>query len=143
MAKVSIYLSSLILTIIFIGNALAGDQTMVNNKGVAHKGSNGVSATFPDVCETPTPGGPIPIPYPNISQSSDTAKGSKRVKMDGNPIMLKGSKFKTSEGDEPGNEERVGVVMPKNGSGLKGVTVVPVDEEPAVEKKTGGVMPRD
>jgi hypothetical protein len=22
---------------------------------------------FPDVCKTPTPGGPVPIPYPNIA----------------------------------------------------------------------------
>jgi uncharacterized Zn-binding protein involved in type VI secretion len=35
--------------------------------------------------------------------SSDTADGSKTVKMDGNPIMLKGSNFATSTGDEPGS----------------------------------------
>jgi hypothetical protein len=34
--------------------------------------------------------------------SSDTAKGSKKVKCDGNPICLKDSNFKTSVGDEPG-----------------------------------------
>jgi hypothetical protein len=35
--------------------------------------------------------------------SSDTADGSSTVKMDGNPIMLKGSNFKTSTGDEAGS----------------------------------------
>lgn len=75
----------------------------VNTRTVVHKSSNGVVTVFPDVCKTPTPGGPVPIPYPNIAMSSDTAKGSKSVKMDGNPIMLKGSNFSTSTGDEPGS----------------------------------------
>lgn len=74
----------------------------VNNRTVVHKSSNGVSTAFPDVCKTPSPGGPVPIPYPNIAMSSDTDKGSKSVKMDGNPIMLKGSVFSTSTGDEAG-----------------------------------------
>lgn len=74
----------------------------VNKRTVVHKSSNGISTAFPDVCKTPTPGGPVPIPYPNIAQSADTAKGSKTVKMDGNPIMLKGSNFSTSTGDEAG-----------------------------------------
>ena len=31
---------------------------------IAHQGSNGVAAaTVPDVCKTPTPGGPVPTPY--------------------------------------------------------------------------------
>lgn len=75
----------------------------VNNRTVVHKSSNGVVTVFPDVCKTPMPGGPVPIPYPNIAMSKDTAKGSKSVKMDGNPIMLKGSNFSTSTGDEPGS----------------------------------------
>ena len=58
--------------------------------------------SFPDVCKTPSPGGPIPIPYPNIGKSSDTASGSKKVKTDGKMPMTKGSKFKTSTGDESG-----------------------------------------
>ena len=74
----------------------------VNNRTVVHKTSDGIVTVFPDVCKTPTPGGPVPIPYPNIALSKHTAKGSKTVKMDGNPIMLKGSNFSTSTGDEPG-----------------------------------------
>lgn len=75
----------------------------VNNLSVVHKGSNGVTIAFPDVCKTPSPAGPIPIPYPNIAKSSDTAKGSKKVKCDGNPICLKDSNFKMSTGDEAGS----------------------------------------
>ena len=76
---------------------------VVNARTVVHKGSSGVATAFPDVCKTPSPAGPIPIPYPNVATSSDTADGSSTVKMDGNPIMLKGSNFKTSSGDEAGS----------------------------------------
>lgn len=75
----------------------------VNKRTVVHKSSNGISTAFPDVCKTPTPGGPVPIPYPNIARSADTANGSTSVKMDGNPIMLKDSNFSTSTGDEAGS----------------------------------------
>ena len=60
--------------------SLAGITVGVNNSSVVHKSSNGVITAFPDVCKTPTPGGPIPIPYPNIAKSSDTVKSSKRTK---------------------------------------------------------------
>lgn len=76
----------------------------VNNLSVVHKGSGGVTIAFPDVCKTPAPPAPpIPIPYPNIAQSTDTAKGSKKVKCDGNPICLKDSNFRMSTGDEAGS----------------------------------------
>ena len=75
----------------------------VNFRTVVHASSSGITSAFPDVCKTPTPGGPIPIPYPNISQASDTSKGSSTVKCDGNPIMLKDSEFQMSSGDEAGS----------------------------------------
>ena len=75
----------------------------VNSLSVVHKGSNGVTTAFPDVCKTPSPAGPIPIPYPNVAKSSDTAKGSSKVKCDGNPICLKDSNFSMSTGDEAGS----------------------------------------
>jgi hypothetical protein len=71
---------------------------------LVHKGSNGISiATIPDVCKTPSPGGPIPIPYPNISQSATLAKGTTTVKADGGMMIAnKGSEFSLSNGDNPG-----------------------------------------
>jgi len=75
----------------------------VNMLSVVHADSGGVSPSFPDVCKTPSPAGPIPIPYPNIAKSSDTAKGSSKVKCDGNPICLKDSNFSMSTGDEAGS----------------------------------------
>jgi uncharacterized Zn-binding protein involved in type VI secretion len=76
---------------------------VVNFRTVVHKSSDGVASAFPDVCKTPSPAGPVPIPYPNIAQSKDTAQGSSTVTVDGNPIMLKGSNFSTSTGDEAGS----------------------------------------
>lgn len=78
-------------------------STSVNMRTVVHASSSGVATAFPDVCKTPSPAGPIPIPYPNIAQSSDTAQGSSSVKIDGNPVMLQGSNFSTSTGDEAGS----------------------------------------
>lgn len=76
----------------------------VNNLSVVHSASNGMTIAFPDVCKTPVPpAGPIPIPYPNIAQSSDTDKGTKKVKCDGNPTCVKDSNFKMSSGDEAGS----------------------------------------
>src|SRR5215467_3015871 len=71
---------------------------------LVHKGSNGVSvATIPDVCKTPSPGGPVPVPYPNISQSVTLDKGTTTVKADGGMmIAIKGSEFSLSNGDEAG-----------------------------------------
>jgi hypothetical protein len=71
---------------------------------LVHKGSNHIStATIPDVCKTPSPGGPVPLPYPNVSQSAMLAKGTTTVKADGGMMIAnKGSEFSMSNGDEPG-----------------------------------------
>lgn len=74
----------------------------VNKLSVVHKDSGGITIAFPDVCKTQVGPAVVPIPYPNIAKSGDTAKGSKKVKCDGNPICLKDSNFSTSVGDEPG-----------------------------------------
>jgi len=72
--------------------------------GFVHKGDKWMSiATAPDVCKTPSPGGPVPLPYPNMSDSSSLSDGTTTVKVDGgNMAAIKGSKFATSTGDEPG-----------------------------------------
>jgi hypothetical protein len=76
----------------------------VNKLAIVNADTNGITIAFPDVCKTPAPpAGPIPIPYPNIAQSSDTAKGTKKVKVEGKPVCVKDSNFKTSTGDEAGS----------------------------------------
>lgn len=75
----------------------------VNHLSVIHAGSGGVTPCFPDVCNTPSPVGPIPIPYPNIARSSDAAKTAKKVYADGEQLCVKDSNFSTSTGDEAGS----------------------------------------
>ena len=79
-----------------------GQTVFANGRGVDHKGSGGMNIVFPDVCKTPSPAGPIPIPYPNIGKASDTSKGPKKVKVDGKMPMTKGAKYSMSAGDEAG-----------------------------------------
>ncbi len=76
-------------------------KKVANKKEITQESSQGVASAFPDVCETPSPGGPIPIPYPNIAKSSDTSSGSKKVKTDGKEVALKNSSYTKSTGDEP------------------------------------------
>ena len=75
----------------------------VNGRGVAHQSSGGMSTVFPDVCKTPTPGGPVPLPYPNVGRSADTADGPSKVTVDGGMPMVKGAKYRVTSGDEAGS----------------------------------------
>lgn len=74
----------------------------VNKLSVVHKDTGGTTIAFPDVCKTPSPAGPVPIPYPNVAMSSDTAKGTTKVSVDGKPVCVEDSNFSTSTGDEAG-----------------------------------------
>jgi hypothetical protein len=75
----------------------------VNFLSVIHAGSNGISPCFPDICQTPSPAGPIPIPYPNIAKSSDSGDTAKKVLADGEQLCVQGSNFSVSTGDEAGS----------------------------------------
>ncbi len=83
-------------------------KVFVNGRGVVHQTSGGMSIVFPDVCKTPTPGGPVPIPYPNIGKSADTTQGPATVTTDGSMPMVKGAIYAMTSGDEAGS---VGGVM--------------------------------
>lgn len=78
-------------------------DTSANGKTILHKGDDlqHVAAT-PDVCKTPTPGGPVPMPYPNIARSNDLAGGTKSVSIEGYSTAIANSKLRTSTGDEAG-----------------------------------------
>lgn len=79
-------------------------KVRVNFLSIVNEDSGGVSVAFPDVCKTPAPPAPpLPIPYPNIAMSSDTAQGSQTVTAEGKPICLANSNFATSTGDEAGS----------------------------------------
>jgi len=57
----------------------------------------------PDICDTPSPAGPVPVPYPNTANMSDAKTGSNKVKTTGNLPLTKESSYKKSSGDEPGS----------------------------------------
>ena len=81
--------------------------TFANTRGIAHKGSGGLSTVFPDVCKTPIGPSVVPIPYPNIGKASDTSNGPKSVTIDGKMPMVKGAKYSTSSGDEAGTAKGI------------------------------------
>jgi hypothetical protein len=69
----------------------------------AKKDANKAICSMPDVCLSPPgpPAGPIPIPYPNSAQASDTDGGSRSVLIGGGEVGLKNvSTYKKSTGDE-------------------------------------------
>ncbi len=82
---------------------MATNRTLINDRSPVTKVSGGTVLTFPDVCKTPSPGGPVPVPYPNVAKSAALADGSATVTIDGAPVCLKGSKLATSTGDEAGS----------------------------------------
>ncbi len=78
-------------------------DVFANARSVAHKGDGGSqTCPAPDPCKTPSPGGPVPVPYVNLAQNSALASGSTTVKIAGNAIALKTSNLSTSSGNEAG-----------------------------------------
>lgn len=74
-----------------------------NGRSILHAG-DGLKhvAAPPDVCKTPSPGGPVPIPYVNVAFDSDLARGTKQIRIEGHPAAKADSELSTSTGDEPG-----------------------------------------
>lgn len=66
------------------------------NKGV------GMNMGFPDVCATPTPVGPIPIPYPNLAMNAQAASFSTRVRLSMVNALNLSSRIPMTMGDEAG-----------------------------------------
>ena len=66
--------------------------------------NNGQNMAIPDVCMTPTPGGPIPTPYPNISMTSTALAPTTcmTILVDGMPALNMTSEIPLSNGDEAG-----------------------------------------
>jgi hypothetical protein len=99
-----------------MGNAVFANCNEVSCKSGAGK----VIAAFPDVCLTPPspPAGPLPIPYPVSSFSSDTSDGSRSVKIGGKEVMLKDkSHFKKCTGDEAATKSQGMGVITQNITG--------------------------
>ncbi|MGD9853095.1 MAG: PAAR-like domain-containing protein [Nitrospirales bacterium] len=80
-----------------------GANVFANGREIsAKKSGDKTIAKMPDVCLSPPspPAGPIPIPYPNFANSKDTTGGTKKVKIAGAEVGLKGkSSYKKCKGD--------------------------------------------
>ncbi len=98
-------------------------------------GSGVCTASGPDVCKTPTPGGPQPLPYPNIAQNAMANPGTcaKKVLIVNKPAATTQTVITLSSGDEPGvaggvvSNVNIGPCEFKVGSG-----VVKIEGNPAV-----------
>ena len=78
------------------------NSVYANAMGLFHKGSGGQGIAPGDVCLSPPPppAGPVPVPYVNMLSASDLTKGSKSVKVQGNPTALEDtSEIASSTGD--------------------------------------------
>jgi Domain of unknown function (DUF4150) len=106
-----------------------------NGRSIIHKGDGLVqTAVAPDVCKTPSPGGPIPVPYPNIAMDSDLDAAAESVLIEGNPTATKSSNLKVSTGDEAGSAGG-GVISSK----IKG-KMTWTDASPDVKAEGDGVV---
>jgi hypothetical protein len=75
-----------------------------NGRSILHQGDGGVqTCPIPDVCKTPSPAGPVPVPYVNVALDSDLAKGASKVKVCGKMPAIKDAELSTSSGDEAGS----------------------------------------
>lgn len=69
-------------------------------------GGGNCATTGPtDVCKTPTPGGPVPLPYPNFAMNTQVqgSTASKKVKIMNKKCVMQTTKISMSTGDEPGS----------------------------------------
>lgn len=94
----------LCLACILGGISYTEGQTVINQNISSNQSDMKARAAPPDQCISPdsTPASQVPVPYPNIPSSSDASKGSKKVKVDGQEIILKDSRYKKTSGDEEG-----------------------------------------
>src|SRR5437660_4054052 len=84
------------------------------------KGGGSTATTGPlDACKTPSPAGPVPIPYPNLAQVSDVSGGTaaSKTKFDGAKVCTVKSEITRSSGDEAGTAG--GIVSSRNMADVK------------------------
>ena len=92
----------------------------------------GMDTGFPDVCLTPTPAGPVPIPYPNIAMGPMGVAAAYNVLFMGAPAHTLATTVPLTNGDNAGLATGVasGTVMGPSRH-LTGAFTVLVDGAPA------------
>jgi hypothetical protein len=64
----------------------------------------GMCLGVPDVCQTPTSGGPVPVPYPNTAQLNGADGAVDKVLIENKETIVEDSKVPSSSGDEAGTQ---------------------------------------
>ena len=59
-------------------------------------------ASVPDTCKVPSPGGPVPMPFPNIGMPPMGNSPAAKVLVSGMPALTKASKIPITNGDQAG-----------------------------------------
>lgn len=79
---------------------LLNQGKFVASVGTVH---TSVSLGPTDICKTPTPGGPVPMPYPNVAVSTTMGPGyTTKTLVMATPMWTKKAKSALSNGDQPG-----------------------------------------
>ncbi|NVB38660.1 DUF4150 domain-containing protein [Pseudenhygromyxa sp. WMMC2535] len=83
---------------------MSNSKVYANGRSIVHAGDGQTNTSAPpDVCKTPSPGGPVPVPYVNVAKSRDLEAGTKRTKIGGSSVAIQGATLSTSTGDEAGS----------------------------------------
>jgi len=90
----------------------------------------GMDIGFPDVCNTPTPAGPVPIPYPNIALGPMGVPAAYTVLFMATPAHNLATTVVMTNGDNAGvamgvASSRLTSVALQNSTNCPGVRVVP------------------
>lgn len=117
-------------------------DVFANSREISNKAGSGPAGVFPDVCQTPSPAGPVPVPYPNMGMAgklkqANRIDGKVRVgnkaakKIQGKAIdslgqnsglkadsataavLMGASVYKKSTGDEAGAAAKKGIISHK------------------------------
>jgi hypothetical protein len=109
---------------------------LINQKKMCASVASGHVSTSPgptDLCKTPTPGGPVPMPYPNIAPTVVPGPGyTTKTLVMATPMLTKKAKIGLSNGDQPG------VALGVTSSKIMGMVEV-VMASSDVEAEGGGV----
>lgn len=101
---------------------------------------------FPDVCKTPSPAGPVPIPYPNLAMPNQASGStcSSKVKILNKKVCTTKTEISMSSGDEAGTAGGVvsskfkGAAKYKKGSGKVKVEGAPMVHLLSITAMNGG-----
>ncbi len=64
--------------------------------------AGGQCFAFPDVCNVPSPAGPVPTPFPNTAECRNASDTVATVLIGNKETLVETSRIPTSSGDEPG-----------------------------------------